>query len=820
MEQWELREWESKCVQEEMPQCRAACPLQVDVRAFMERMSAGEWAAARKVLERHMPLPGFLARICDHVCENACLREELGGAVRVGDLEKACVHRVGQQSRLMPVPAKPGRAAVLGDDLAALVAAWDLGRKGWQVTLFHNSAEVGQGLCQRWGKSKPEADLRAALDEELSVLRRCGVDFQVRATTQKFDSPGLQSLTEQAEFAGFNVFFVEADQTNLVQADIDSLTLLAADNVCVGGWNRQSPVHQAAEGRRAAATLERMLSGVSLTAVREKEGSNASRLFTPLAGVQAVPVVQATGPVYSAEEAQAEAGRCLRCECMACVKECAYLKEYKGYPKSYVRQIYNNGAIIKGQHLANSLINGCTLCGQCATLCPNEFSMADLCLQARRDMVTQKYMPPSAHEFALLDMAVSNSELCVLTLPAQAEPGGAGQGTHSVFFPGCQLSASRGGQVWAAYTQLQESLGQVGLMLRCCGTPALWAGREELFADTLAALRAEWEALGQPRMIVACASCLKMFREHAADIPVISLWEVLAELVTEKKIENAEFLDRMRHLPTLVHVPAEGLSIHDPCSARHDTAWQSAVRTLLAVQGIAVQEPELSAEKTACCGYGGLVWNAQPQLAAKMAAHRAAQLPLTAVASCAMCRDRLVQEGKACWHIVDFLFLPHCCEVTEYIDPLSHGPGLSARRAARAQLKRVALRSLGVPMKKIERLKPEVLVPADVLERIEAQHILEEDVATVVRLAEADAQRFYDQQSGHFLASCQRGNVTFWVEYAPISAQELAQVQASGNGASQPEFVIHDAYSHRMIVPGSGVREQGSTATPGREVHA
>ena len=55
MDQQELYAWERRCIQEEMPYCRAACPLQVDARAFMERMAAADLPGGRKILERHMP---------------------------------------------------------------------------------------------------------------------------------------------------------------------------------------------------------------------------------------------------------------------------------------------------------------------------------------------------------------------------------------------------------------------------------------------------------------------------------------------------------------------------------------------------------------------------------------------------------------------------------------------------------------------------------------------------------------------------------------------------------------------------------------------
>ena len=90
MEQADLRSWERQCTQDDMPKCRAACPLQMDVRPFLERMAHGDTPGARKVLERHLPLPGVLGRICEHPCETACVRQELGGPLAVGALERVC----------------------------------------------------------------------------------------------------------------------------------------------------------------------------------------------------------------------------------------------------------------------------------------------------------------------------------------------------------------------------------------------------------------------------------------------------------------------------------------------------------------------------------------------------------------------------------------------------------------------------------------------------------------------------------------------------------------------------------------------------------
>ena len=140
MDQQRLHEIESHCTQESPPRCRVACPFDLDVRTFMARMAEGKQGEARKVLERHLPLPGIIARICDHPCENACLRQDLGGSVAMHVLELACMLAVGPQGRPLPLPPKKFRMAIMGAGMAGLTAAWDLSRKAYPVTVFHAGA--------------------------------------------------------------------------------------------------------------------------------------------------------------------------------------------------------------------------------------------------------------------------------------------------------------------------------------------------------------------------------------------------------------------------------------------------------------------------------------------------------------------------------------------------------------------------------------------------------------------------------------------------------------------------------------------------------
>ena len=130
---------------------------------------------------------------------------------------------------------------------------------------------------------------------------------------------------------------------------------------------------------------------------------------------------------------------------------CPYLEEYGSYPKSYVRQIYNNESIVMGMRKANRMINSCALCGLCAAVCPENLSMAEVCLDARQSMVLAGKMPPSTHDFALRDMAFSQSDAFAM---ARHQPGFAT--SQAAFLPGCQLSASAPGHVASCYEHLQK----------------------------------------------------------------------------------------------------------------------------------------------------------------------------------------------------------------------------------------------------------------------------------------------------------------------------------------------------------------------------
>ncbi len=762
MDQRELRALESQCIQEHAPPCTAACPIHVDVRAVLAALAQDDVDAALEVLAKRLPFPGIIGRVCEQPCRAVCNRKDAGDALMIAALERACADFGTPSVQRRPIPRRGKRIAVVGGGLSGATVAFDLARKGHSVTLFEESERLGGALWQT-----PEAVLpRDLLAAELTQALSNGVEVKHNSPV---DADHLAAL--QADFDAVYLGVGHGPQAGFASellTDVDPVTfatpregIFAAGRAVTG---TDAFIDSISTGRRAATSIDRYLQNVSLTASRDKEGPYTTRLYTSLEDILPAPAIEPAAPDqgYTRTEAVQEAQRCIQCECMECVKVCAYLEHYGSYPKQYVRQVYNNLSIVMGERQFNTLINSCSLCGLCGEICPNDLNMATICREARQTMVAQDRMPPSAHEFALRDMAFSNGETARLARPA---PGT--ETCDTIFFPGCQLSASAPEHVEAVYATLREMLPHVGLMLGCCGAPADWAGRTDLFAEAKDAFLADYEALGGGLVVLACSSCYQVFKTLLPEVPIVSLWEVFD---THGLPEEAR--------PTL-EAPAP-LALHDPCTTRYEAEIQESVRNILLVLGYPVEELPLNRERTECCSYGGLMWLANRDLAETVVQRRIAEHAADYVTYCAMCRDFFADRGKPTLHLLDLLYEE---------DPAGRaarmGPRFSQRHDNRAQLKRRLLTEIWEETVTEPETSPIPLEFSEaVAERVDERLILEEDIQQVIAYAERTGNRFRNPETGHFLAYYQPANVTYWVEYTP----------------TDDGYRVYNAYSHRMEI--------------------
>jgi Fe-S oxidoreductase len=300
-------------------------------------------------------------------------------------------------------------------------------------------------------------------------------------------------------------------------------------------------------------------------------------------------------------------------------------------------------------------------------------------------------------------------------------------------------------------------------MLGCCGAPAEWSGRQELFGESLAAMQQQWAELGSPQVITACSSCYRIFTDHAPAMPVESLWTVL---------------DRVGLPAVAAPATAPTVAIHDACTTRHDGAIQESVRHLLGKLGVAVRELKENRSLTTCCGYGGLMSFANPEVAAKVVTRRIHESEADYLTYCAMCRDNFAAKGKRSFHLLELI----CGSAGELAG--GKGPGYSQRHENRAKLKTRVLRELWGENVMDEADPIQLAISEEVAGVMEKRMVLAEDIRKVIAHAEATGEKMADLATGHFLASHRPVAVTYWVEYSPL-----------GTG-----FQIYNVYSHRMEV--------------------
>ncbi len=129
---------------------------------------------------------------------------------------------------------------------------------------------------------------------------------------------------------------------------------------------------------------------------------------------------------------------------------------------------------------------------------------------------------------------------------------------------------------------------------------------------------------GQPPTDHCLLHLFEIFKTHVPQAAITSLWEVLDDLGLPE--------GRPAAVPRTV-------AVHDACSTRHEKQIHESVRNILGRAGMAIEELPLSGEHTECCGYGGLMFFANPELAKRVIDRRIHESPADYVAYCAMCRD-------------------------------------------------------------------------------------------------------------------------------------------------------------------------------------
>ena len=737
MELQESMAYVEACFRDEPASCECACPFGLEIRSFLKKCAKGRWPAAYRDLSAAIPFPAVAAALCPRPCEGRCQRTVPGDApLNMGGLEQACLRfAASEKAQDFPLPPKTQRVAVSGAGPAGLACALALARKKYQVTVFDAAPGWGGHL-----RSHPQF---AVFD----------ADFQKQFAAQSAEFR-FGVTADEAMLAEFDAVYVAtgdpAADFGLGGSWDPALFTTERPGWFLGGGVVNMPLMESmAAAKKLSQLMEAYLQTGRAALVVESSAAGCPGHFVEHPGEASKPRVEpADGEHYTKDEAKAEAGRCMQCVCDGCMTGCELMSHYRKAPSKLATDVSadSHTAPPFSNCAATRQTYSCNLCGQCADRCPEGVDLGALFKFSRVDRWQRGKWVPGMHDFWLRTLDFNGDE----GFYASTEP------CRQVFFPGCQLTAAAPEQVLAAWRWMKER-SDAGILLGCCGAPADWAGDLDRQRANTEKLRKAWEAMGRPEIVTACATCADQLRRELPEAALRSVYEVLAEA----------------DAPAAA-LPFAETAVFDPCAARRDDAMHRAVRILAEKAGCAVSELPDGGN---CCGYGGHMRLANPELYREVTDHRAAESDKPYLVYCANCLEVFRSKGKPAVHVLSAVF-----------------GGDNGETPTLEQKRRNTLYVKGTLMKELENkvLEPhakdwdgiKLEFSDDARANMEDKLITDSEAAEVIWLAER-AKDYFEDESGLRTACMMKPVLTYWVDYRETVPGE---------------YRVESAYCHRMRI--------------------
>ena len=184
----------SRCMDCGVPFCHWACPLGNKPPEWNDALYKGDWELAYRLLNATNDFPEFTGRICPALCEKACVLNLMDHEPTTNREDEAAIteHAFQENYVRVEIPQRNGMSvAVIGAGPAGLVAANQLNRKGYTVTVFDKNEAAG-GLL-RYGipnfkLGKNVIDRRIKVLEEEGIVFKYGCDIDCAKLPEGFDA--------------------------------------------------------------------------------------------------------------------------------------------------------------------------------------------------------------------------------------------------------------------------------------------------------------------------------------------------------------------------------------------------------------------------------------------------------------------------------------------------------------------------------------------------------------------------------------------------------------------------------------------------------
>ncbi|MEO0184695.1 MAG: FAD-dependent oxidoreductase [candidate division WOR-3 bacterium] len=170
------------------PPCEKHCPAGIAPWYYINLI------VSNKNKYPFVPFFKILGMICPAPCEDNCTRRGIDEPVAIGYLK----HAVETEEPSAPLKTRKEKVAIIGAGPCGLTAAYELGKLGYQVTVFEKEKFPGGVL----GMYIPEFRLpRAIVEEEIELLKKAG--FEIKANIEVGKDVNLAELITE-----YNAIFI------------------------------------------------------------------------------------------------------------------------------------------------------------------------------------------------------------------------------------------------------------------------------------------------------------------------------------------------------------------------------------------------------------------------------------------------------------------------------------------------------------------------------------------------------------------------------------------------------------------------------------
>lgn len=314
----------------------------------------------------------------------------------------------------------------------------------------------------------------------------------------------------------------------------------------------------------------------------------------------------------------------------------------------------------------------CTICGQCRAVCPAHLDTIPMWENMREFLVSNGLGPMPEHQQIV--KSVENYDNPWMQPRAQRSrwarrldkdvkvKDALKEHSEVLYFVGCTAAYDPNIRAMALDTATVLSragvdFGTLGNEEGCCGSTLLRTGLLEQARGMAERNIERFERAAPSVILTSCAGCYKTLRQ---DYPKVG--KLPAEVV-----HITTFVDELLRSGRLVPTKrVEGtVTFHDPCHlGRHNLLYEEPRRILRSIPGLKVVEMERNREEARCCGAGGGVKTAFPDLAAKISAMRVGDAERTGAdiltTSCPFCYQSLkssVETGGSKLRMTDLMEL-------------------------------------------------------------------------------------------------------------------------------------------------------------------